>query len=420
LVSFINARGDARWYVTVFGARFTMGNALCEAGDCHLNIHNDYYFSTMITALHNLRLITDGSIRPGKVILITDGKIIAISEESSIPENVTKIDLKGAYVAPGLLDLQIYGSGGKLFAGTPVVEALERMENDLLAQGTTGFFATIGTNTPAIFEQGIAAAKAYRKYAKGNFLGMHFEGPYLNPAKRGAHPANLIKKGTLDEVKRWVDSAEGEIKMMTIAPELQDQEVIAYLHANGVILSSGHSNASYDEGKAFLNKPIPAVTHLFNAMPQMHHREPGYIPAIFEERPYTSVVADGIHVDFAMIRLAKRELGDKLFLITDAVTAVTEGTYQHQFTGDRYVMPDGTLSGSCLSMLKAAQNCVEKVGIDLAEAINMASLYPAQLAKMPHKGRVAVGCDADLIVFNDAFEVLGTVFKGEQNMNFTN
>ena len=374
----------------------------------------------MITALHNLQLITDGNISPNKVILITGGKIIAITDETSIPDGVTKIDLNGAFVAPGLIDLQIYGSGGKLFAGTPVVEALERMESDLLAQGTTGFFATIGTNTPAIFEQGIAAAKEYRKRAKGNFLGMHFEGPYLNPIKRGAHPANLIKKGTLAEVERWVEMADGEIKMMTIAPELQDQEVIDYLHDHGIILSSGHSNATYSEGKAFLNNPIPAVTHLFNAMPQMHHRDPGYIPAIFEERPYTSVVADGIHVDFAMIRLAKRELGDKLYLITDAVTAVTEGAYHHQFTGDRYVMPDGTLSGSCLSMLKAVQNCVEHIGIGLAEAINMASLYPAQLARLPHKGRVAAGCDADLIVFNDAFEVLGTVFKGELNTNFTN
>lgn len=367
----------------------------------------------MITALHNLQLITDGKITAGKVVLINGDKITAITDETSIPDNVKRIDLKGAYLAPGLIDLQIYGSGGKLFAGKPEPEALERMENDLMAQGTTGFFATIGTNTPAIFEQGIAAAKEYRKNAKGNYLGMHFEGPYLNPAKRGAHPAALIKKGTLDEVKRWVETADGELKMMTIAPELQDQEVIDYLHNNGIIISSGHSNASYAEGKSFLNKPVPAVTHLFNAMPQMHHREPGYIPAIFEERPYASIVADGIHVDFAMVRLAKRELGDKLFLITDAVTAATEGTYQHQFTGDRYVMPDGTLSGSCLTMLWAAKNCVEQVGIDLAEAINMASLYPAQLAKMPHKGRIAVGCDADMIVFNDQYEVQGTVFRGE-------
>jgi len=241
---------------------------------------------------------------------------------------------------------------------------------------------------------------------------MHLEGPYLNPIKKGAHPANLIKKGTLAEVEKWIEMADGVIKMMTIAPELQDQEVIDYLHDHGVILSSGHSNASYQQGKSFLNNPIPAVTHLFNAMPQMHHREPGYIPAIFEEKPYASIVADGIHVDFAMVRLAKRELGDKLFLITDAVTVATEGTYQHQLHGDRYVMPDGTLSGSCLTMLKAAENCVKHVGIDLAEAINMASLYPAQLAKMNKKGKVAPGFDADMIVFNADFEVQGTVFKG--------
>lgn len=375
----------------------------------------------MITALHNLRLISDGRVAGNKVILITGGKIVAITDESAMPEGVEKKDLNGAYVASGLIDLQIYGSGGKLFAGTPVVEALERMENDLLAQGTTGFFATIGTNVPDIFEQGIVAAKEYRKHAKGSFLGLHFEGPYLNPAKRGAHPEKFIKKGTLAEVKKWVDMAEGELKMMTIAPELQDQEVIDYLHEQGVIVSSGHSNATYDEGKRFLNKPVPAVTHLYNAMPQMHHREPGYIPAIFEERPYVSIVADGIHVDFAMVRLAKRELGDKLFLITDAVTTTNEGAYQHQFTGDRYVMPDGTLSGSCLTMLKAAQNCVEKVGVELAEAINMASLYPAQLARLPHKGRIAAGFDADLVIFNDNYKTLGTMFKGELiNMNSTN
>ncbi|HEY4323163.1 MAG TPA: N-acetylglucosamine-6-phosphate deacetylase [Mucilaginibacter sp.] len=375
----------------------------------------------MITAFHNLQLITDGTIVSDKVVLTTGETIIAITDESSIPADVKKIDLKGAFLAPGLIDLQIYGSGGKLFAGNPTVEALERLENDLLSQGTTGVFATIGTNTPAIFEQGIEAAKAFRKNCKGNYWGLHFEGPYLNPIKRGAHPASLIKKGTLTELKRWVAMADGEIKMMTIAPELQDQEVIDYLHQQGVIISSGHSNATYAEGKSFLNKPVQAVTHLYNAMPQMHHREPGYIPAIFEERPYTSIVPDGIHVDFAMVRLAKRELGDKLFIITDAVTAATEGTYQHQLKGDRYVMPDGTLSGSCLTMLKGVENCVKNVGISLPEAINMASLYPAQLASKTKKGKIAAGFDADMIVFDAGYKVRGTVFKGNLiNTNGTN
>ncbi|MGZ3763284.1 MAG: N-acetylglucosamine-6-phosphate deacetylase [Mucilaginibacter sp.] len=367
----------------------------------------------MTTALHNLQIISDGHIIPGKAILISEDKIAGIVADTEIPQNAEKIDLDGAFVAPGLIDLQIYGTGGKLFAGTPVVEALEQMENDMLSQGTIGFFATIGTNTNDIVEQGIESAKYYREHCRGNFWGIHLEGPYLNPIKKGAHPAKYIKKGTLSEVERWIEMADGMIKMMTIAPELQDKEVIDYLNDHGVILSSGHSNATYQEGKSFLNNPVKAVTHLYNAMPQMHHREPGYIPAIFEERPYTSVVADGIHVDFAMIRLAKRELGDKLFLITDAVTAANRGTYQHQFTGDRYVMPDGTLSGSCLTMLKAVENCVNHIGIPLAEAINMASLYPAQLAGV-NKGKIEAGYDADLIVFDDNYTVKKTFLAGKQ------
>jgi N-acetylglucosamine-6-phosphate deacetylase len=366
----------------------------------------------MIKALHNLKLISGGSIANGKAVLIDGSKIKAIIDDTAIPADAEKKDINGAYLAPGFIDLQIYGSGGKLFAGKPEVAALQRMEDDLLSQGTIGFFATIGTNTNDIVEAGITAAKEYRSKAKGNFWGIHLEGPYLNPAKRGAHPEKYIKKATLAEVKSWVEQADGVITMITIAPELQDQEVIDYLHAQGIIISSGHSNATYEQGKGFLNKPIPAVTHLFNAMPQMHHREPGYIPAIFEEKPYASIVADGNHVDWAMIRLAKRELGDKLYLITDAVTAATEGTYQHQLVGNKYIMPDGTLSGSSLTMLKAVQNCVEYVGIDLAEAVNMASLYPAELASKKTKGRVEAGYDADLIIFNDKYETQATILQG--------
>jgi N-acetylglucosamine-6-phosphate deacetylase len=367
----------------------------------------------MTTALHNLQIISDGQIIRGKAILFSGGKITGLVAENAVPQDSKKIDLHGAFVAPGLIDLQIYGTGGKLFAGQPEIAALEQMENDMLSQGTVGFFATIGTNTNEVVEKGIEVAKAYRDNCRGNFWGLHLEGPYLNPIKKGAHPDKWIKKGTLEEVEKWIGMADGVIKMMTIAPELQDQEVINYLNDHGVILSSGHSNATYQQGKSFLNNPIKAVTHLYNAMPSMHHRDPGYIPAIFEERPYTSVVADGIHVDFTMIRLAKRELGDKLFLITDAVTTVNEGYYQHQFTGDRYVMPDGTLSGSCLTMLKAVENCVNHIGIPLAEAINMASLYPAQLAGV-NKGKVEAGYDADLIVFDNNYTVKATFLAGNQ------
>ncbi|MFD2148360.1 N-acetylglucosamine-6-phosphate deacetylase [Mucilaginibacter antarcticus] len=281
-----------------------------------------------------------------------------------------------------------------------------------MAEGCTGFLATIATNTDDIVERGIEAALQHWDKRIGNLLGLHLEGPYLNPKRCGAHPPQLIKKATLKQVTAWVEKAQGLIKMITLAPELQDQEVLAYLTQQGIILSSGHSNATYQEGKSFLNKTVQAVTHLYNAMPPMHHREPGYIPAIFEARPYTSIVADGVHVDYTMIRLAKRELGDKLFLITDAVVESDKGTYQHKFKTDRFVTPDGTLSGSCLTMLKAVQNCVGHVGIELAEAINMASLYPAELIGATEKGKIVQGFAADMISFNSEFALSHVIHKG--------
>ena len=367
----------------------------------------------MTTALHNLQIISDGQITRGKAVLISDGKILNIIADNALPQDADKIDLNGAFVAPGLIDLQIYGSGGKLLSIDTEPATLLQMENDLLKQGTTGFFPTISTNTDIVIEQTIKVARDYRENRRGNFLGLHLEGPFLNPVRNGAHHREYIKKASLDLVQKWIEMGDGVITMMTIAPELQDKEVIDYLNDHGVILSSGHSNATYQQGKSFLNNPIKAVTHLYNAMPQMHHREPGYIPAIFEEKPYTSIVPDGIHVDFVMARLAKRELGNKLFFITDAVTETNHGPYQHQFKGDRYVMPDGTLSGSCLTMLKAVENGVKHIGVDLPEAINMASLYPAQLAKL-NKGKIETGYDADLVVFDDTYTVKKTFLAGKQ------
>jgi len=374
----------------------------------------------MITALHHLKLISDGLISHGKAVLIEGDNIIAVIDEDNIPQGTTKVDLNGAYLAPGLIDLQIYGSGSPLFfGGDPSAEALSQMEASLLKQGCTGFFATIATNTNEIIEQGIKAVLAHRDNKLGNMLGLHLEGPYLNPKRKGAHPDSLIKKATLAEVKHWVEMADGELKMMTVAPELQDAEVLNYLDEQGIVISSGHSDATYNQTKGFLHNPVKAITHLYNAMPPMHHRQPGIIPAVFEDKPYTSVVADGIHVNFTMIKLAKRMLGDKLFLITDAVSEANKGVYQHVLNGDHYTMPDGTLSGSNLTMLKAVQNCVTRADIDLAEAINMASLYPAELiGKDNQQGKIAENYLANMIVFNDAFELQSVVFKGAiQNYN---
>lgn len=367
----------------------------------------------MLTAFINARIYTGEEEISGQALLIENDKIKAILSPAEIPAGARIIDLPGLNIAPGLIDLQIYGSGGQLFGGKPTVEALRQMETDLLSQGCTGFLATVATNSPEIVEQAIAAAKAFRNESMGIFLGLHLEGPYLNPKRRGAHPEKFIKKATLAEVKHWVESAEGEIKMITIAPELQDQEVIDYISSQNIVISAGHSDASYAQASSFFQQGVSAATHLFNAMPSIHHRDPGLVTAILNQKPYTSIVADGIHVDFAVIKMAKEILGDKLFLITDAVTETKEGVYQHVFNTDRYTMPDGTLSGSCLSMWQAVKNCVDFAGISLAEAIRMASLYPARLiGHQQHRGLIKPDMQANLIIFNDELKIEKTCFRG--------
>jgi N-acetylglucosamine-6-phosphate deacetylase len=374
-----------------------------------------FIFYIMDQAFINARIFTGEEILENKALLISNGQIHSIADPEQIPPGFKITDLKDLIIAPGLIDLQIYGSGGKLFGALPDEEGLEQMEKDLLAQGTTGFFATAATNSDEVVNQAIDAAKAYRKRSIGNFLGLHLEGPYLNIKRKGAHPEKFIKKGNLKEIKSWVERAEGELKMMTIAPELQDQELIDFLYSNNIIISAGHSDATYEEASSFLNNPVQAATHLYNAMPPIHHRAAGLVPAIFKLKPYTSIVADGVHVSFPMIELAKRELGDRLFLITDAVTETNEGIYPHIFKGDRYTMPDGTLSGSCLSMLKAVENCVLKVNIPLDEALRMASTYPARLMGAQNRGLIKEGYRADIIVINKELKHHSTYFSGKLN-----
>ena len=374
-----------------------------------------FFFFFFFQAFINARIFTGEEILENKALLISNGQIHSIADPEQIPPGFKITDLKDLIIAPGLIDLQIYGSGGKLFGALPDEEGLEQMEKDLLAQGTTGFFATAATNSDEVVNQAIDAAKAYRKRSIGNFLGLHLEGPYLNIKRKGAHPEKFIKKGNLKEIKSWVERAEGELKMMTIAPELQDQELIDFLYSNNIIISAGHSDPTYEEASSFLNNPVQAATHLYNAMPPIHHRAAGLVPAIFKLKPYTSIVADGVHVSFPMIELAKRELGDRLFLITDAVTETNEGIYPHIFKGDRYTMPDGTLSGSCLSMLKAVENCVLKVNIPLDEALRMASTYPARLMGAQNRGLIKEGYRADIIVINKELKHHSTYFSGKLN-----
>ncbi|MGM9479090.1 N-acetylglucosamine-6-phosphate deacetylase [Pedobacter sp. GSP4] len=361
----------------------------------------------MSKIIPNTSYYDNDNLKTGQQIEIDGAKIVNISP-------VTAESQKESITIPGFIDLQIYGSGGRLFSADPTIESLTIMEDDLLKKGTTGFLACMATNSAEVFNQCIKVAKAHRPTAK-NCLGLHLEGPFLNPKRLGAHVPAFVRKASLDEIKKLIDFGDGVIKMMTIAPELQDDDVIEYLLNNGVVVSLGHSNATFEEATAAYNKGIQTTTHLFNAMSPIHHREPGIPTAVFNhDKAMASIIADGQHVDFEVVKFAQKLLKERLFLITDAVTACTTGPYQHIQEGNKYVMPDGTLSGSSLTMLAAVKNCVSHCGIDLNDAVKMGTQYPAQLIGMENlTAIIGVGNTANLLVLDQELSLKEVIFKGE-------
>lgn len=362
----------------------------------------------MPKTLANVSYFNNEKLEKNKTIIIDGAKI---SELTNSGKTSSKEQLM---VVPAFIDLQIYGAGERLFSAEPTTESLAIMEDDLLKKGTTGFLACMATNTPEVFNACIKTAKEYRPTAK-NFLGLHLEGPFLNPKRLGAHIPEFARKATLNEIKELLDLGDGVIKMMTIAPECQDDEVIQYLLDNGVVVSLGHSNATFEEATAAYNKGIQTTTHLFNAMSPIHHREPGIPTAVFNHnKAMSSIIVDGQHVDFEVVKFAKKLLRERLFLITDAVTACSTGPYQHVQKGDKYVMPNGTLSGSSLTMLQAVQNCVSHCDIPLHEAIKMASQYPANLIGIENlSGTIEVNHPANLLILDNNLNLREVIFKGE-------
>ena len=367
--------------------------------------------SAMLTAFINGTIYTAKEQIIGKAILTEQGRIKEIIENELIPKNAKIIDCQNLIITPGFIDLQIYGGGGFLFSNKPTPTALKSMSDSLLSSGTAGFYVTLATNSMQIFHEAI---KVVKENPHPSVLGLHFEGPYLNPVKRGAHIKEYIKRPERKEVEELLKAADGVLKIMTLAPEMCDPEIIHLLKDNGVVISAGHSNATFAEAVAGYENGITTTTHLFNAMSPIHHRDTGLPGAVFlSKNVYASIIADGIHVDFNALKISKRIMGKRLFLITDAVEEVKEGAYVHVKKEDRFTLPDGTLSGSKLTLLKAVQNCVEKADIALDEALRMASTYPAHIMGLSDRGKIDVGYKADLTIFSEDYKIQFTVLNGE-------
>ena len=369
----------------------------------------------MNTALTAREIFTGHEMLTNKAVLVRDDKITGIVSTEEVPGNYLLKDLGEYMLAPAFIDLQIYGGNGKLFSAELTTDALDATYEYCLGGGCSHFMITMATNSIEKFVKGIEVVRKYWTGGGKGLLGLHLEGPYISVAKKGAHIEKFIKKPTLEEVSMLLEKGKGVIKMITVAPEVCDPAIIDLLLEHKILVSAGHSNASYGEATNAFYQGVPAATHLFNAMSPLQGREPGMVGAIYDHPDViSSVVCDGVHVDFASIRISKKIMGQRLFFITDAVTEITHGEYQHIFNVDHYTLPNGILSGSALSMLQCVKNAVEKVGIPLPEALRMASLYPATLlGEQKKRGIIAPGANAHLILLDETLNLEQVIVAGE-------
>jgi N-acetylglucosamine-6-phosphate deacetylase len=327
-----------------------------------------------------------------------------------IPATETAHHFANAFIAPAFIDLQIYGAGEKLFAVYPEKDALQRLVDYCRSGGAAYCMPTVATQPYQIFYKCIDAVKDYWNNRGTGILGLHIEGPWISAAKKGAHIEACIHSPTTEQVKDLLEYGKGVIKIITLAPEVCSQEIIDLILSYNIIISAGHSNATYEEATHAFNNGITTATHLYNAMSPLQHRNPGVVGAVLNHPSVmSSIIPDGHHVDFAAVRIAKQIMKERLFVITDAVTETTEGYYPHHFAGDKYES-NGILSGSALTMSKAVKNLVQHCGIELTEALRMCSLYPAQVMKMENEyGTIQPGAVAAMVVMNDKYEVVNVI-----------
>lgn len=345
------------------------------------------------------RIFTGSNWLEKHAVITEQGVIKDVLPVAELSKEIAAEYFPEQLLAPAFIDLQIYGAYEKLLAVHPTVEALQLLHEYCRAGGAAYCLPTVATNEMQIFHKCIDAIRQYWKQGGQGILGLHIEGPWINKSKRGAHIESLIHSPTLEEVRNLLEYGKDVIKIITLAPEVCSMEVIRLIHSHNITIFAGHSNATYEEAMLGFVNGVTGVTHLYNAMSPLQHRSPGLVGAVFNHtKVMASIIPDGHHVDYAAIRIAKKMMQQRLFVITDAVTTTSEGYYRHYPDGDKYAA-GGILSGSALTMYKALQNLVNHCGIEPDEALRMCSLYPAQVMQTDNElGRIEKGYKAKMVL----------------------
>jgi N-acetylglucosamine-6-phosphate deacetylase len=372
----------------------------------------------MIYAFVNGRYITSEGLVVDKALLF-DARIIGFVEVDEIPDEAETFDVGGRYVSAGFIDIHIHGSGGAdVMDATP--EALSTVCRQLPSTGTTTFLATTMSMSYDRIEAALRNVRDFEGIEGGaHIAGVHLEGPFINPKRAGAQDAAHIADPDISLIEAYADV----IKMITVAPEVEGGEAFLrrmrrdFAH---IVVSLGHSDATYEEAETAFKLGAKHVTHLFNAMRSYHHREPGAVGACFDSDATCDIIADGIHLHPHHLRLTYRMKPHRWILITDAMRAgcLQAGTYD--LGGQRVTvkegaarLEDGTLAGSVLKMNEALRYMCEATGCGVSEAVAAVTRRPAALLGLKNKGDIKTGFDADFVVFDEDFTIRRTYIGGK-------
>ena len=376
-----------------------------------------------VRALVNAKVLVDDGFRDDLAVLLDEaGGIAALVPAAQARVQAGDVhDLDGGWLLPGFIDAQVNGGGGVLFNNDTSVQAIAAIGRAHRRFGTTGFLPTLISDDAAVMARAVAATGAAIAAGVPGVLGVHLEGPYIAPARKGTHDAAKFRVPDAAETT-MATSLDNGVTLITLAPEQVPLDTIRAMVARGAIVAAGHTAATYEETRAGLAAGLRGYTHLYNAMSPLQGREPGAVGAALEDRhSWCGVIVDGVHVHPGSLRvaLAAKPRG-RIFLVTDAMPMVGADDPSFALYGEVITAVDGVvrnaagaLAGSALDMATAVRNCVQLLGLPLDEAARMASAYPAEFLGLGARiGRIAPGFQADLVLLDDALRVRSTWIAG--------
>lgn len=375
----------------------------------------------MLSALVNARILSGRQILADHALILDGPRIGGIVRRALIPDDAERRDLGGALLLPGFIDIQVNGGNGRLFNESPDVASIRHIGETHRRFGTTGFLPTLISDELDVIAAAIAAVDAAIEEGVPGVLGVHIEGPFLSTDKKGVHDPAKFRRLKREHFELLTSLRRG-VTLVTLAPENASPDLVRALAEAGVVVSAGHTDASYAAMRSLLDAGVTGFTHLFNAMSHMSSREPGVVGAALEDQEsWCGLIVDGRHVAPTLLKIALRcKPLEKFILVTDAMPSVGMKNKEFRLQGRTITVEDGvcvtehgTLAGSDLEMSTAVRNAVAMLGLDLADAVAMATENPAAFLGCGDRlGRIAPGMQANLVAVDETLHVQGTWIDG--------